>query len=189
MRVLWIAAELGLDYRHVPLAFDDPTLRSPWFLKLNPAAAIPTIDDDGVCLGESLAINLYLAKRYGASGPTPLYPTNAASEAQLWRWSLWAQGHLEPWVQQDALLADQRAAMGAHAQPAIRRALGVLDRALEGREWLVGEAFTVGDLNVAAVLSPSRARHLDLSPFGNVVAWLARCYGRPAALETRRRFG
>ena len=62
MRVLWAAAELGLDYVHVPVPFDDPQLKSAGFLRLNPAGAVPTIVDDGFALSESLAINLYLAK-------------------------------------------------------------------------------------------------------------------------------
>jgi len=185
LRVLWMAAELGLDYQHDPFAFDDPALKSPDFLRLNPAGAIPTIEDDGFALPESLAINLYLAKRYGLGR---LYPSTLEGEAQTWRWSLWAQGQLEPWVMRDALLAEVRAAIAEHAGPVIAAALATLDRALEGRSWLIGEAFTVADLNVAAVLSPSRAEHLDLAPYPNLAAWLARCYARPAARATRARF-
>jgi glutathione S-transferase len=186
MRVLWMAAELGLEFEHDPIAFDDPHLKSLEFLRLNPAGAIPTIEDDGFALSESLAINLYLAKRHGLGG---LYPMALEDEAQVWRWSLWAQGQLEPWVMRDALLTSLRSVLADHTAPLIAAALSTLDRALEGRSWLVGEAFTVADLNVAAVLSPSRSEHLDLSPISNVDAWLARCYARPAAQATRARFG
>jgi glutathione S-transferase len=185
MRVLWMAAELGLDYEHDPIAYDDPALKSAEFLKLNPAGAIPTLEDGGFALAESLAINLYLAKKHDLGG---LYPATLEGEAQAWRWSLWAQGQLEPWVMRDALLEELRAAIAPHAAPVIAAALATLNRALAGRSWLVGNAFTVADLNVAAVLSPSRAQHLNLAPYPNVAAWLARCYGRPAALATRARF-
>ena len=186
LRVLWMAAELGLDYTHVPLAVDDPELKAEAFLALNPAAAIPTIVDDGFALSESLAINLYLAKRHGLGS---LYPATPQGEAQAWRWSLWAQGQLEPWVMRDARLAELRASIAEAARPEVERTLATLDRALGDRPWLLGEAFTVADLNVAGVLSPSRAEHLELRPHGHVADWLARCYARPAALETRRRFG
>jgi glutathione S-transferase len=185
LRVLWTAAELGLDYEHVPLAFDDPALKSAEFLKLNPAGAIPTIVDDGFALSESLAINLYLAKTYGAGS---LYPLTPHGEAQAWRWTVWAQGHLEPWVQGDALLAKLHASMGENARPVVESALGLLDRTLDDRSWLIGDGFSVADLNVACVLSPSRTARLDLSPFPQVHAWLARCYARPAAVATRTRF-
>ena len=188
MRVLWMAAELDLDYRHVPLAYDDQALKQPDFLAINPAGAVPAIDDDGFTLSESLAINLYLAKRYGSAGTTPLYPTSLQGEAEVWRWSLWAQAHLEPWVQRDALLADLRAAIGAHAASVVAPALKLLDDAVAKQRWLVGDHFTVGDLNVAAVLSPSRAEHLDFTATPHARDWLDRCYGRPAARATRQRF-
>ena len=188
LRVLWIAAELGLDYEHVPLAWDDPALKQPDFLKLNPAGTIPTIVDDGFALSESLAINLYLAKTYGSEGAAPLYPRSARDEAEAWRWSLWAQGHLEPWIQRDARAQPLRAAATPQLLSLVTGALVQLDQALVGRAWLVGEHFTVADLNVCAVLSPSRAQHLGLEPYPHVRAWLARCYGRPAAVATRRRF-
>jgi glutathione S-transferase len=186
MRVLWMAAEVGVDFEHDPIAFDDPGLKSDAFLQRNPAGAIPTLEDDGFALPESLAINLYFAKRYALGS---LYPASLRDEAQVWRWSLWAQGQLEPWLMRDALLADLRTAIAAHAGPVISASLAVLERSLIGRSWLVGAAFSVADLNVAAVLSPSRAEHLDLSPYPNVAAWLERCYARPAAQATRARFG
>jgi glutathione S-transferase len=187
MRVLWMATELGLEYTHIPLAFDDRRLKEPDFLRINPAGAVPAIMDDGFALAESLAINLYLAKKYGTAGPTPLYPRTLEGEAEVWRWSLWAQGHLEPWVQRDALLAGLREA-SHHAQTAIDAALRRLDGALAGRHWLVGDHFDVADLNVAAVLSPSRVQSVNLRPYAHVGTWLGRCYERPAALATRRRF-
>jgi glutathione S-transferase len=189
MRTLWMAAELGLDYTHIPLAFDDPQLKESRFLALNPAGTVPTIVDDGFALSESLAINLYLAKKYGAAGVEPLYLTTLEGEAQMWRWTLWAQAHLESWVQRDALLADLRAAIGTHARASVVRALGVLQRTLAGGVWLVGDHFTVADMNVACVLSPSRSMHLDLGPYADVERWLKRCYGRPAAVAVRARFG
>ncbi|MEM7129752.1 MAG: glutathione S-transferase family protein [Chloroflexota bacterium] len=183
-----MASELGLQYNHIPLAFDDPALKKPDFLYLNPAGAIPTIVDSGFALSESLAINLYLAKKYSDQGPTSLYPTSPQTEAEIWRWGLWAQGHLEPWVQKDQLLAGLLTAIGNQADAMIDQSLMVLERQLTTREWLVQEHFTVGDLNMAAVLSPSRAKHLDLSSYPNVDAWLRRCYTRPAALATRRQY-
>lgn len=188
MRVLWAAAELSLVYEHVPLAFDDPALKQSVFLRINPGGTIPTIVDDGFALSESLAIILYLAKKYGSGGPKSLYPVTLKGEADVWRWSLWAQAHLEPWVQRDLLLEDLRAAIGDHGRAIIQPALTHLNDTLTERAWLIGEHFTVGDLNVAAILSPSRAANLDLQAHGHVRDWLERCYARPAAVATRQRF-
>jgi glutathione S-transferase len=189
MRTLWAAAELGLTYTHVPLAWDDPLLKTPDFLRLNPAGTIPTILDDDFALGESLAINLYLGKKFGRDGATPLYPADPRAEADVWRWTLWAQGHLEPWVQRDLRFEALRSSAADILGPAVRDGLSILERAVSGRDWLVGEHFTVADLNVAAVLSPSRAHGIDLGHLPATAAWLARCYDRPAARATRQRFG
>ena len=82
-RNIWLAGELGIPFKMVPviqanrladpLAADAPlNTRSPEFLKINPNGHIPSIDDDGLVLHESLAINLYLAKKQGG----PLAPAN-----------------------------------------------------------------------------------------------------------------
>ena len=188
MRVLWLAAELDLRYEHIPYEFDDPALKTPAFLQLNPAGAIPTIVDDGFALSESLAINLYLAKKHHREGARGLYTSSAHEEAQIWQWSLWAQGHLEPWVQKDALLAELIDAIGTRGDAMIYRSLAVLEYALGNGEWLVGSRFTVADLNVAGVLSPSRSASLDLTRCPRTFAWLTRCYSRPAAIAARQRY-
>jgi glutathione S-transferase len=188
MRVLWLATELDLQFAHVAYEFNDPALKSSDFLRWNPAGTIPTIVDDTFALSESLAINLYLAKKHQRRTPENLYGSNAQEEANIWRWSLWAQGHLEPWVQKDLLLADLIKAIGDLGRSMIYRSLAVLDRALADDPWLVGSRFTVADLNVAAVLSPSRSGALDLTRCPNVSRWLNRCYSRPAAVAARRRF-
>jgi glutathione S-transferase len=91
-------------------------LRPRWW-RSGAAGSIPAIVDDGFALAESLAINLYLAKKYGSGGAQPRYPEAPEGEAEAWRWTLWAQGHLEPWVQRDALLAGLRAAVGEDLAP------------------------------------------------------------------------
>ncbi len=188
MRVLWAAAELELEYEHVPLTWDDPALKAPEFLRLNPAGAVPVIVDDGFALAESMAINLYLARKHGSAGQAPLYPATPEGEAEAWRWCLWAQGHLEPWVQRDRAVEPLRSTMAGFAAARTADALATLNRALSGQVWLVGDAFTVADLNVASILSPSRSAGVDFSGSPHARAWLERCYARPAAVATRRRF-
>src|ERR1043166_4658924 len=81
-RNVWRAKEMGISFEHVPVIhanrLTDPAApgaplntASPAFRAINPNGLVPAIDDDGLVLNESLAINLYLAKRYrGAPGPT-----------------------------------------------------------------------------------------------------------------------
>ena len=72
VRTLWMAGELGLEYEHLDYAPRSPATRTPEYLALNPNARVPTIDDDGFVLSESMAINLYLSKKY----KSPLYPSD-----------------------------------------------------------------------------------------------------------------
>lgn len=188
MRTLWMAEELGLDYRHLPVAWDDPWLKTSEFLRLNPVGTVPTIDHDGFGLGESLAINLYLAKIFGSTGSTALYPSDPKAEAQTWRWTLFAQAHLEPWVRRDGGRPVYEGALAEFALTEAHRGLAQLDVFLTDHDWLAGDYFTVADFNVACVLSPSRTGPLDMSAHAPTMAWLSRCYKRPAAIRARSKF-
>lgn len=121
---LWAAEELGLAYEHVPPAADDPVLKQPEFLWINPDGTISAIVDDGFALAESLAINPYLAKKYGSDAAQPPYPSAIRQEVEIWRWTIWAQVPLEPWVQQDVRLAGMRQAIGnTRSRPRMRRSV------------------------------------------------------------------
>ena len=84
-RNFWLANELGIPFKVVPVIqryrLKEPLpagvvhTKSPEFLKVNPNGHIPAIDDDGVVLNESLAINLYLAKKHGGSRPGTRWKT------------------------------------------------------------------------------------------------------------------
>ncbi|MBV8450925.1 MAG: glutathione S-transferase, partial [Deltaproteobacteria bacterium] len=84
-RPLWAAEELGLKYEHIPTSFRGGT-RTPEHLKLNPNGRIPVIDDDGMIIWESMAINLYLAQKYGKA---PFWPSHAEARAHALQWSFW----------------------------------------------------------------------------------------------------
>ncbi len=62
LRVLWMVGELGIPYEQKDWLPRSPETRTPEYRALNPNARVPTIDDDGFVLSESMAINLYLAK-------------------------------------------------------------------------------------------------------------------------------
>ena len=179
-RALWIAKELGLDYEHVPIETGPAGARKPDYLAVSPNGRLPAIDDDGFILWESLAIVLYLAKKHGR-----LYPATLEGEAKAWQWSLWAANEVERGVNIWSLHAlrlppaDRNAAVLADALKVLGPPFRVLDGALAGRSYLLGEDFSVADLNVAAVVS--RAIAMDLSGTPQLADWLARCLDRPAA--------
>ena len=188
-RVLWMAKELGLNYEHITVDFATGDTRRPEHLALNPNGHVPVIDDDGFILWESMAINLYLAKKYDKSG---LYPARPEDEARAWQWSFWGMTEVErplltallnravyPERERDTAAADQ-------AEKSLAQPLGVLDGALSHSAFLLGEQFTVADLNVASILAWARPAQIDVSPFPKVVEWLKNCAERPAARAVRQ---
>ena len=181
-RALWMAEELGVPYDNVKTNFATGDTRREEFLRLNPNGHIPVLQDGEFVIWESMAINLYLARKYGKG----LWPKTVEDEGRAFQWSLWAMTELEepllavllnrvifPEAQRDA----KKAADGAERA---KKPLAVLDGALAGRTHLLGDAFTVADVNVASVLSWAPLAGLDLGATPQAQAWLARCTARPA---------
>jgi glutathione S-transferase len=186
-RAIWMATELGLDYEHVPIEIGPAGARKPEYLAINPNGRLPTIENDGFILWESQAITLYLAKKHS---PGRLYPATLAGEAKAWQWSLWAANEVERAVNIWSLHAirlppeDRDPQTLANALAVIAAPFRVLDGAIGGRAYLLGDDFTVADLNVAAVIS--RAIDMDLTATPRLADWLRRCLDRPAARAARR---
>jgi glutathione S-transferase len=183
-RVLWMANELELDYQHIPIEIGPAGAGKPEYLAINPNGRLPAIDDGGFILWESLAITLYLAKKYGR-----FYPTTLEGEAKAWQWSLWSVQEVDQGINVWSLHAlrlppaDRDPEQLAKALEVLAPPLKVLDGALAGRPHLLGEDFTVADLNVASVII--RAIDMDLSATPRIGGWLKRCLERPAARATR----
>jgi glutathione S-transferase len=183
-RSLWMLEEIGIPYERVPVRpYTDS--RSPDYLRINPNGHIPSLDDGGFVLWESLAINLYLAETYASA---PLWPAGAKDHGRIYQWSLWAANEIEPRIVSIA----KRLAQNSPDAQAVATGLEQLSAALgilEGRltaPFLLGANFTVGDLNLASTLREpgeegiSGIAAIDLAPFPNVAGWLDRCSERPA---------
>jgi len=132
-RTLWMAKELGLDYEHINVDFATGETRTPAHLARNPNGHIPVIDEDGFVLWESMAINLYLAKKHSLGR---LYPRRLEDEARAWQWSFWGMTEVERPVltalfNRAILPEDERDAAAADARPA---AQGARRRAQPQRE-------------------------------------------------------
>jgi glutathione S-transferase len=181
-RCYWLARELGLEIEAVEIDLHCGQHRSPEFLKLNPNGQVPVLDDDGFILYESLAINLYLAKKVGGS----LWAASSQEEALMSQWSLWVVNEVEhlliailehrmqlPEPERKAALADQ-------SWEKLQKPLAVLETTLTDCDYLVGNRFTVADLNVSIVMSLIKRLELDITRYPNVRAWLDTCLGRPA---------
>jgi glutathione S-transferase len=187
-RTLWMAKELGLDYDNIPIDMGKGETRTADYLKINPNGHIPAIDDNGFILWESMAVNLYLAKKHGLG---TLYPRSLEDEARVWQWSLWGMTEIERHVLNAmfnrALYPEDKrdAASADESEKAMQHPLGVLDATVAKTPYLVGSNFTVADLNLASILSWARPARIDFGNFPKAADWLSRCAMRPAAKAAR----
>src|SRR5215475_11270758 len=90
MRVLWMLHELGIPFENVKTHYATDT-HTEEFLRINPNGHIPVLRDEKLVLWESLAINLYLARKYDKG----LWPKTVEDEARAFQWSLWAMTEAE----------------------------------------------------------------------------------------------
>jgi glutathione S-transferase len=168
----------GLAYRLVEVDFRDGGTRTAAFLELNPNGHIPVLTDRELVLFESLAINEHLACRYAHA----LWPTEADDQSRARMWTAWILCELEG--PHDAANRADRAL----ADDVAPRIAATLEQALEQRDWLAGERFSVADLNVASVLMRPRVPCDVFAPASAAAQWFMRCREREAlakALATR----
>lgn len=184
-RCIWAAEEAGVPYEIVATDFT-AGVKAPSFAAVNPNAKIPAMQDGALTMWESLAINLHIARKAGAA---LVPPGDGLSQIEMW--TLWVATEVEPhqmaWFYNTIMRPpEQRDAAAAQAgAAALRTRLEVLERVLDGREHLLGAAYSAADLNVSCVLYTAWFNKFDLSGFPRVAAWLERCVNRPAAKRAR----
>ena len=192
-RPLWLLAECGVEFTHVPVIqsyrLDQPkaadavlNTASPAFLAINPIGQVPALVDGELVLSESLAITLYLAQRYGGE----LGPQSDAEAAMMMQWALFAATSIEGPALEILNTAanaggspEGQAHIGINAEK-LRRPLARLENALTAAAWLVGSRFTVADINTAECLRYAQGHPTLLGEFPAVKTWLEACQARPA---------
>lgn len=183
LRALWALNELGVDFDFVPVNLQAGEGRAPGFLNLNPAGKLPVLVDGDVVLTESAAIVLYLAEKYPEKG---LLPADLAERAQVYRWMMFAITELEQPLYRIArnsfLYAEDRRQPSdiAIAREEFTDMAAVLERHLEGREFIVGDRISAADC-VAAYVIDWASREKLLGDFPRLRAYLERMYARPTA--------
>ncbi len=181
LRVLWALEEIGLPYEIVGMDHPNHDLDSPAYRALNPFGQIPVIDDDGVVVSESGAILLYLARKTGK-----LMPRDLAEEAQVLRWSVAALNTIELpilslWFVDLTGGKESKPSEALHDWADMR--LKQLDGWLETRQFIATADFTVADILMTHVLDAGTQKEM-LKPYANLLAYRARCTGRPAWQKT-----
>ena len=173
LKVAWVAAHLGipLDWRAVDILAGET--RTPGFLALNPDGRVPLLVlEDGRTLAESNAIIGYLA--HGSA----LVPEEVFAQARMRQWMFWEQYSHEPYIAvrrfQRLYLRRPDEALDPKLFERGHAALRLMEGALEGRTFLVGEALSLADVALVAYTRLAPEGGFDLAPYPAVRAWIAR---------------
>lgn len=193
-RPLWLLAESGMAFRHVPVVqayrVADPTATdaplhtaAPSFRAINPQGQVPCLVDSDLVLTESLGITLHLAAKPEAGR---LGPADAAEASLMTQWALHAATSVEVaaveiyFVVRDggAETPDGQAAIRVQAER-LRRPFARLDAHLGAHDWLVGGRFTAADINTAECVRYAQSQPGLIAEFPALERWLAACQARP----------
>ena len=185
-KVLWAADELGLKYERVNAGMEHGVTKTPEYLKMNPNSLVPTIEDDGLVLWESHTIVRYLAAKHGAGS---LWPADPGARADVDRWMDWAftlQGAMRNvfWglIRTPPGKRDLNAIEEARKR-SIELVSGVLEKSLDGRKFVGGERFTMGDIPLGCELQRYMRVPIERPRLPNVEAYFERLRERPAYVK------
>jgi len=172
--------ELGIDYTVHPINIGQDEQMQPDFLKISPNNKIPAIvdQDNGLSLMESGAIMLYLADKY-----KKFMPTDAAGHWQAVEWLMWQMGGLGPMAGQTHHFVHFNPGKAEYAEQRYsnetKRLYGVLNKQLEGRDFIVGD-YSIVDMACWPWISRFEWQKMDLASFPNLRDWYVRVAERPA---------
>jgi glutathione S-transferase len=175
-RVTTAAKIMGIELERVNVdLFKGESQTDKFKSRLNPHGLTPVLEDGGFILHEAAAINLYLANKVNS----PLVGTTEKDRFQVLQWMFWSG---EQWRTFTTTIFDERVGktvMGVpkdeslieFAERKIRAATKVLDQHLEGRKFMVGDALTFADIDIAAPFSQVDRAKFPFKEYPNLIAW------------------
>jgi glutathione S-transferase len=183
LRALWGLKELGVEFEFIPVNLQAGEHRRPEYLALNPAGKVPVLVDGDLVLPESAAIVLYLAEKYPEK---KLMPSKLEQRAQVYRWVLFAVTELEQplWRMTKHTFIypeEKRIAKDIElAREDFTAMAAVLERHMDGRQYIVGDSMSVADCVTAYLMDWANEQKL-LEGCPNLKAYLQRMYQRSTA--------
>ena len=179
-KVSILLEELGVDYEVHSINITQGDQNSPAFLKISPNNKIPAIidRDNGISLMESGAILLYLAKKYGK-----FLPKDSIARAKVNEWLMWQMGGFGPILGQAHHFLHFNPGKSDYAEERFRsevaRLYGVLDRRLEGRDYICDD-YSIVDMACWPWVSRYEWQQVNLTAYPNVRSWYQRLLARDA---------
>lgn len=180
-KIRLLLSELGRPYDSAALDRANRAQKEAAYLAVNPRGQVPAWEEaSGRVLTESAAILSYLA--HG----TALVPKDPWLQAQMLSWLFYEQQHLcnqgvgmaHYWTFVTGQGETKKAEVEAAREKA-RTELAYLERHLQGREWFVGDSFTVADIAIYGYTHRAPVAGIALEPYPNVMAWMKRVTARP----------
>ncbi len=181
LKVLIMLEELGVSYKTVFVDFGKDDQKTVEFLSLNPNGRIPVLvdhDAEDFVVIDSGAILQYLSEKHKA-----LQPASAKGKSEVMQWLMWQIGGLGPMFGQFLVFAaafeNKIPEATARYDQETKRLLGVLNKRLDGRDFLA-EEYSIADIASMAWMPMAERVGWDLTEWPNVKAWFDRCMSRPA---------
>ncbi len=185
-KVSILLEELGIDYETHFINIGQGDQFKPAFLEISPNNRMPAIVDhdvegDSVPVFESGAIMFYLARKYGR-----FLPNDPVLEKEVLEWLFWQTGNQGPMMGQHSHFFnyapdEERQGYGRKRyEVETIRCLKVLDTRLQGRDWIVGEDYSIADMICWPWVLIAKAMQLSLDDFPNLTRWRAAVKDRPA---------
>ncbi len=184
-KVLFAAEQLGMPYEFVPVDLTKQSQKGAAFTALNPNQRMPVLEDGDFVLWESNAIVQYLASLKPESG---MLPADLKARMTAVKWQFWESAHWDP-VCAIFMFENVVKALFGIGQPdpaelkrgadAMARLAPVLDGQLQKTRYLAGEALTVADISVGALLARAEDGKIPLEPYRGIQRWLAELRATP----------
>lgn len=180
IRIIWLLEELGIPYELATVAFKPPRHS---FEQATPAGKFPTLEDDGLVMFESGAILEYLTEKYGKGRLAPAVGT--PDRAKYLQWVHFAEATAFPPIGDIARHtmflpeADRIPQVAADGRVRAKNALDVLEKALNGKEYLVGNQLSGADIMMGYFLMAARMLGCVGAEHPNIAAYWERLAARP----------
>jgi len=183
VRPRWMLEEIGAPYELARVQLGTDT-KTPAYLKINPNGTVPTLVDGDLTLFESAAICQYLADRFSDKRLAP--PLGTPARGLYYQWIHYAMSGLEPPLVTIFLHtinkpeAERIPVLVTEARAQLRTVLGVVEQALAGRPFILGDQLTTADVLVGSTLVWAQMMSLLGDDRPATAAYLARLASRPA---------
>jgi len=183
IQLMWAVDELGLEYMRHNVGGSFGGLDTEEYGEMNPNRLVPTINDNGFILWESYAIIRYICKEYGQGS---LWPDDSQQAALADQWMEWTNsrfmGTFFPifWSLIRTPKEQQDAKKIAESAKATGELLQIVERNLEGKQFMTGNNLTMGDLPLGSMMFKYYTLDVEHPSLPNIEAWYSRLCERSA---------